>query len=138
MESQTITFEEQLEVHFIEALEFPHDVRQAHESLHANFDYAEQRRYFGLSQIKNDGKLTYWAAVESRPEDDIRNLKLEKMNIPKGQYKCIELKNFMSNINGIGEIFNHLLKDPEIDTTSIAIEEYTRDGSCLCMMKIKQ
>ncbi|HEY1047581.1 MAG TPA: hypothetical protein VGF79_14140 [Bacteroidia bacterium] len=137
MKSQTVSFEKDLEVYSVEAVEFPNGVQKAHESLHAYFDYSENRRYFGLSQLKNDGNLTYWAAVETRPDDDIRALKLETRNISKGNYKCIELKNFMSNIDGIGEIFGHLLKDPDIDTTSVAIEEYTRDGSCLCMMKIK-
>lgn len=137
MKSQTVSFENDLKVYSVEALEFPNDVQKAHESLHAHFDYSENRRYFGLSQLKNDGKLTYWAAVETRPDDDIRELKLETMNISKGDYKCIELKNFMSNIGGIGEIFGQLLKYPEIDSSSVAIEEYTRDGSCLCMMKIK-
>lgn len=131
------TLDRDILIHCITASSFPEGVQQAHESLHALFQFNEQRNYFGISWPGKDGKIIYKAAAEELYNGELEDHELETKTIVKGDYLFIDVSNFMKDIPAIGKAFQQLIHDERIAPDGFCIEWYLRQNLCRCMVKMK-
>lgn len=126
-----------LTVFCVTADSFPDGVQKAHQSLHALISYTPERQYFGLSWPAPNGNLIYKAAAEELIPEELSKHGLEQKVIPKGQYLCMEIHDFMKDIPAIGKAFQQLIADPRIDPDGFCIEWYLSDNAVRCMVKMR-
>lgn len=125
-----------LNVFCVTADSFPNGVQKAHETLHALIPFSLDRKYFGLSWPSGNGSLIYKAAAEELIPGELSQHGLEEKVIVKGNYLCINIKDFMKDIPAIGQAFQKLIADPRIDPEGFCIEWYLADNEVRCMVKL--
>ncbi len=122
----------------VKAASFPDGVLAAHQKLHGIVKPDDTRRYFGKSQGNPEGGIEYWAAVKKNPGDDPEALSLETESIPAGKYLCRNLSNYMANPGIIGQTFDEMVKNPEVDfENGFCLEDYLTMDEVICMVKLK-
>lgn len=131
----TILFDNDTIVFCVNAKSFPEGVQEAHQTLHAMYPPAPDRKYYGISSL-NHGDIHYKAAVALGDLTETPNKRLEKFVIRKGKYAGKVIRNFMEDIPAIGRTFNALLKDVRIDPNGYCLEEYF-DNDVRCLVKLK-
>ncbi|TDB67515.1 transcriptional regulator [Arundinibacter roseus] len=123
-------------VYCVYAESFPEDVQKCHETLHSLVPFSPERHYFGISVLENS-EMIYKAAANALPEEDLTPLNLEEFTVPKGDYTCILIHDFMNNVPAFKEAFDRLFALPQIDPESYAYEWYISDHVARCMVKNK-
>lgn len=130
------TQEKDIKVYCLTAQSFPEGVLEAHQKLHGLVPYNKERKYFGISRPEN-GKIVYRSAAEELTKGELSKHGLEEFVIPKGKYRSVTIKNFMQNIPAIGEAFEELISQPDIDPNGYCIEWYLSEEEVMCMVKLK-
>jgi len=126
---------ENIKVLYKTASSFPDGVLAAHQSLHALVPFSTTRRYFGLSRPEN-GKIIYHAAMEEMQEGEAEKFACKTMEIRKGKYICIDIKDFMKDIPAIEKAFTELLKQPNLDQQGYCVEWYMTQQDVRCMVRV--
>ena len=134
---ETITFDQDIPVYCIPASSFPEGVRQAHQKLHSLVPLLHNRKYFGLSWPGRNGKLEYKAAATELAAGELSKHNLEPYTIPAGNYLCVEVQQFMQNIQAIGAAFGQLQAQPNLHPEAMGIEWYYAVNACHCLMRLK-
>ena len=133
---ENFTLDKDIKVYCVTAKSFPDGVLEAHQKLHALVPYSQERKYFGISRPEN-GKIMYKSAADELVKGDLSKHDLEEFIIPKGRYRYHIVKNFMQNIPAIGETFQQLISQPDIDPNGHCIEWYLSDKDVKCMVRLK-
>lgn len=133
---EIIKLEEDILVYFVEAKAFPDNILDAHQTLHQGVSYSKERRYFGLSRPEN-GTIRYKAAAEKLETDEREGIFFPTMKIPKGKYRSITIKNYMKDIDGIGNAFAELTSGKDIDPEGYCVEWYFNEEDVNCMIRLK-
>jgi hypothetical protein len=126
---------ENIKVLYKTATSFPEGVLAAHQQLHALVPYSSTRRYFGLSRPEI-GKIVYHAAMEEMEKGEAEKFSCETMEVKKGDYIYVDIKDFMKDIPSIQRAFNELLKHPDLDPQGYCVEWYLNQQDVRCMIRI--
>ncbi len=127
---------EDMEIFCVTAKSFPNGVLEAHQTLHAFVPFSAERKYFGISYPEKPGSIIYKAAAAELESGDLSKHGLEKFVIKKGKYICILVKDYMQNIPAIGNTFQQLISQPEIDPNGCCIEWYLDEKNVQCMVRL--
>lgn len=132
---ETVTFDNDITVMYVGASSFPDGILAAHQKLHGMIPYSTKRKYLGVSRPEN-GVITYKAAAEVLQSGEAEKLNLATLTLPKGNYACITINNYMKDLESIGQAFNQLTALPNIDPQGYCVEWYINDKDVKCMVRL--
>lgn len=121
----------------LRATSFPEGIMDAFNKLQDSLPNCSERTWYGISKPNEQGEIIYKAAVTELSDLEAQDTGFESFTVTKGVYLTEEIKNWRENMQMIGETFNKLLQDPQLDMTSSCIERYTAEDAILCMVKLK-
>lgn len=127
--------EHDIQVMCINASSFPDGVLAAHQQLHALMSDKSSRQFYGISWPEH-GQIHYKAAAEIRFPDEAATYGLETFTIPKGMYSSKFLPRFMDNLAIIGDTFDQLLTNPDLDPNGFCLEMYLGMTDMRAMVKL--
>ncbi len=133
MESYII--EHDIQVMCINASSFPEGVLAAHQQLHGLLADRNSRQFYGISWSE-EGKILYKSAAEMHFPEEAATYGLETFTIPKGVYSSKLLTRFMDNLSIIGDTFNQLLTNPNLDPNGFCLEMYLGTTDMRAMVKL--
>src|SRR6185503_3751917 len=107
--------DQDIHVRLVKADSFPNGVKDAHRKLHSLVPFDGSRRYFGISNPDKSGSIVYKAAAEEHAKGELSSTGLDEFTLRKGQYLCIEIRDYMNDLSSIGRAFKEMLPDPRID-----------------------
>jgi len=123
-----------IKVFYVTALSFPDGIMEAYEKLKAMLPSAEERKFYGISYPQN-GKIVYKAAVQETYDGEAEKYGCETFVIPHGEYISELLHDWKKNERVIGETFQKLLAQPDIDKKNgFCVEEYLNEKDVRCMV----
>jgi len=125
-----------LKVFGFPARSFPEGIIEAFDKLHQVAPISTMRTYYGVS-FPESGKIRYSACANELFDGELRQHKMEKFTIRKGNYLLIEIKDFTKNIPLIQKVFNQMTHDSRIDPEGVCIEWYVDEVTCRCMVRMK-
>lgn len=132
---ENFIIEKEIKVYCKKASSFPDGVLAAHQTLHAMVSYHPGRKYFGLSRPEGNGSIQYWAGAEEYIAGEFEGKGLEEITVKKGNYISIRIDGFMSNIAAIGQAFQNILQQADIDPEGYCVEWYLNEHDVLCMVR---
>ena len=124
-----------INVFYLPADSFPEGIKPAFERLENLVDPANKRTVFGLSWPDNNGKLMYKAAYEERYPGEGKKYGLNSLVIKKGSYISELLSSFASDLSQIGNTFQRLLEQPDIDPNGFCVEWY-KGADVFCIVRL--
>lgn len=127
----------EITVYCIQAISFPDGVKKAHEKLHSLVPFSSDRNYYGISFPNEKGEIIYKAAMTELKEGELSAHDLAKFIIPKGEYVCEIIRDFMKDVSAIGNTFQKMIQHPNIDPKGFCLEWYVSDSDVRCMVKLK-
>lgn len=119
----------------VKAVSFPEGVQAAHQHLHGLVPFSAKRKYFGISRPEGAGQLNYYAAAEELEPGELSEHGLPVFEIKPGNYIYTDIPDFMNNIPAIGQAFQQLLAQTNIDPDGACIEWYLENAVCRCMVR---
>lgn len=134
---EIINLENDIKVVCIKASSFPNGVMIAHKKIHALFPNIKQRKVFGISRLEGT-EIIYKAAAEIEAADILDTAELEIFILRKGEYLSEFIKDFMKDVSQIGQAFQLLIKQPDIDPEGYCVEDYLNETDVRCMVRIKR
>ncbi|MFD2871092.1 transcriptional regulator [Mucilaginibacter ximonensis] len=132
---ETIKFDQDIRVMYVEATSFPDGALAAHQKLHSYFPFTTVRRYFGLSRPES-GIIRYKAAAEIMESGEAEKYGLQTIVLKKGDYHALTLRDYMKDIPSIQRTFSQLIALPDIDPEGYCVEQYIGQNDMLCMVRI--
>lgn len=123
-------------VYTVKADSFPDGVLAAHQHLHKLVPYSGKRKYFGISRPEGKGRIEYYAAAEELETGELSRHGLPEFVISAGNYVYVDIPDFMKNIPAIGQAFQQLLTEKNIDPNGACVEWYLDQQTCRCMVKL--
>lgn len=133
----TYQLDNDIKLFCVRAKSFPDGVLAAHQQLHAAVPMGEGRKYFGVSYPEGKGKMAYLAAAEEMVEGEGNKPEYEYFTLKSGTYIYTDIKDFRKDIPAIGQTFNKLLTNPDIDPQGCCVEWYTNQNDVRCMIRLK-
>lgn len=119
----------------VTATSFPDGVMAAHQEIHRLAPEANARRYYGLSRPEK-GAIAYKAAAEELYAGEAAEKGMEVITIRAGQYIGKDITDFMTNIAAIGQTFQQILQEPNIDPQGYCVEWYYNEKDVRCMVRL--
>lgn len=132
---ETIFFDTDIIVMYVEASSFPDGVLAAHQKLHSMIPYSTERKYLGISRPEN-GTIIYEAGAEEISAGEAEKLNLNTITLAKGKYASISIHDYMKDIPSIGNAFTQLTALPNIDPQGYCVEWYVNDKDVKCMVRL--
>jgi hypothetical protein len=132
---ETVNFDNDIKVIYVQASSFPDGIMAAHQKLHRVIPFSTERKYLGISRPEN-GMISYKAGAEELNPGEAEQFKLDTMILKKGNYVCITLHDYMKDIQAIGQAFNQLTNLPNIDPQGYCVEWYLSDTDVKCMVRL--
>lgn len=133
---EILNLKKDIQVYYVQADSFPDNILDAHQKLHEVVTYSKERRYFGLSRPEK-GVIRYKAAAEKLETDEGEGILLPTMTLPRGKYRSITIKNYMEDIEGIGNAFAELISGKDIDPEGYCVEWYYNEEDVKCMIRLQ-
>ena len=76
------------------------------------------------------------SSAEQLEDGEAKKLGLPTMTISKGNYYCIEIKNYSANMMIVGKAFEKILSQPDIDSNGFCLEIYAEDTDIVkCLVR---
>lgn len=122
---------------YVEAESFPHGVKAAHERLHMILGEIKEREFYGISFSGSDNTIIYRAATREEFPEEALILGLGKFTIRKGFYFSTVVPNWRKSEKSIANVFQELLKHPELDPQGYCLEIYPNLLDIQCLVKLK-
>ena len=132
---ETVNFDNDVKVLYVQALSFPDGILAAHQKLHGVIPYSTERKYYGISRPEN-GSIVYKAGAQELNPGEAEQFKLDTLILKKGNYACIDIHDYMKDIPAIGQAFNQLTELPNIDPLGYCVEWYLNDKDVKCMVRL--
>ena len=133
---ETINLDKDINVLCVTAKSFPDGIMEAFDQLYSIVPVAEKGRQFGISRPSEGGKIVYKAAMEEMRDGEAERLGCEPFVIKKGKYLFIDRTDFMKDLQGIGNAFQMLISQPDIDPNGYCLEWYLNDKDVRCMVRL--
>jgi len=130
-----LTFNNDIQVMYVQAVSFPNGVMAAHEKLHSIVPHSTERKYLGISRPEN-GSIQYKAGAEVLKPGEAEQYGLKTLVLPKGNYISVTINDYMKNIPAIGNTFQQLIAQPGIDPEGYCVEWYLNDKDVICMVRV--
>lgn len=137
MSMETIIWERDTTVLYIEATSFPEGIAGAHQRLHAMVPFSEHRKYFGIPRPEN-GVIAYKAAAEQIDPREAEMLNCKTLVLKKGNYISLYITDYMKDIQSIGRAFEDLLEYPGLDPQGYCVEWYLNNQDVKCMIRLEE
>ena len=122
----------------VKASSFPEGIMAAHQALHTKITNHPGRMYYGISYPDKDGKIQYYAAASELSLNEALDHQLEQMVLRKGNYYAEIIQDYMQNLSAIGNCFQQLISQSDIDPEACCIEWYKTRTEVQCMVQIKE
>jgi predicted transcriptional regulator YdeE len=133
---ETLIFETDLKVFGIEVKTFPAGIDEAFKELiKQTGDDAGERNYYGVSSMKNDGKMIYKAVAEEKYEGESKKYNYPESAIEKGEYLFETVKDWRNKTHCIKDVFEEMMKDKRVNLMKPCVEWYKNEDEMLCMVK---
>jgi hypothetical protein len=133
---KTFTIPLDIPVLFVQAESFPDGIMDAFNTLRDQVPGSDARTVYGISRPEN-GVIIYKAAIEELFPGEAELVQVRSMVIPKGEYVCAIVKDFMHHIQEIGIRFRELLAFPGLDPDGSCVEWYFNETDVQCMIRLK-
>lgn len=130
--------ESDIEIYYVTAKSYPDGILEAFQKLHSLIPFSENRNYISVSRPENTQGVVYRAGARELEQNDLKKMGLESLVIPKGNYHCITIENYKSDVSKIAKAFEELIHQPNIDKNGYCIEWYINHNDVLCMVKINE
>lgn len=134
---ETISWERDINVLYVDATSFPEGIAGAHQKLHALVPVWEGRNYFGISRPEHD-VIAYKAAAEQLHPQEADTLNCKTLILKKGNYISLDITDYMKDIQSIGRAFEDLLVFPGLDPQGYCIEWYVNNKDVKCMIRLEK
>lgn len=134
---ETVFFDNDIKVLYVQATSFPDGIMAAHQKLHGVIPYSTKRKYLGISRPE-DGVINYKAGAEELDPGEAEEFKLDTLTLKKGTYTCIDIHNYMKDLQAIGQAFDQLTGLPNIDPQGYCVEWYINDKDVKCMVRMAE
>lgn len=131
------TIDKDVKVFCVTAKSFPDGALEAHQKLHARVPFTADRRYFGISRPNEKGIITYKAAAEEKNPKEGEELGFEPFTIKSGQYIGLTIKDYIHDIQRVGDAFQKIIARDDIDPQGYCVELYLNDSDVRCMVRLK-
>lgn len=131
---ETRKIDEDIVVFYVEASSFPDGVLATHQKLHSMIPFSTARKFFGISRPE-DGEIRYKAGAEELSANEGASHNCKTLVLKRGDYYNITITDFMKNISAIGEAFQQILHQPDIDQNGYCVEWYYNDSDVHCMVR---
>ncbi|MEQ1500557.1 MAG: effector binding domain-containing protein [Parcubacteria group bacterium] len=136
---QNYNLEKDIQVMCLTATSFPDGVMDAYKKLQSLITDSKERRYFGISHPNKEGVIIYKACAEVKEAGETEKLGLESFIIKAGDFMSIYIDDHMKDPQSIGNAFQKLLKNPNLDPQGYCLEMYKDfdDKDVQCMVPLK-
>ena len=134
----TINFDNDITIMYVQAATFPDGVMPAYEALHSKIHFSADRKFLSVSRPEGSGYISYKAGAEMLDEREAAVLGLPTLTLKKGEYVTITIKNFMDDIPSIGKAFEDLMYHPGIDPEGYCVEWYFNETDVHCMIRLAE
>ena len=128
------TFQEDLKTYCVTAFSFPEGIAEAHQQLQQLLPLNERRNFFGISWPDENGIIIYKAAAEIMEGENLPGL--ETFIIKNGPYNSFYINEYKKHPDSIGQAFELLLKQHEVDPHGYCLEWYINDQDVKCMVPL--
>jgi predicted transcriptional regulator YdeE len=135
MEKYTIS--KNIEVFGIQVKTFPEGITGIFNQLMNKIIDGHNRDYYGISYMKDDGKIYYFAAAAEKEKGEAEKYKLESCKIEKGNYLIEAITEWKQKLHTINSVFHELMKEKNIDKTKPCVEWYKSETEMWCMIKTR-
>jgi hypothetical protein len=135
---ETVFFDNDIKVLYVQASSFPDGIMAAHQKLHGVVPYSTERKYLGISRPEKNGVISYKAGAEELNAGEAEQFKLDTLILKKGNYACINIHDYMKDLEAIGQAFNQLTDLPNIDPQGYCVEWYLSDKDVKCMVRLTE
>jgi hypothetical protein len=132
---ETLHIDNDIKVLYIQATSFPDGILAAHQKLHGVIPFSTERKYYGISRPEN-GEISYKAGAEELNPGEAEQFKLDTLILKKGNYACIDVHDYMKDLQAIGQAFTQLTDLPNIDPQGYCVEWYLSDKDVKCMIRL--
>ncbi|MGM9475097.1 transcriptional regulator [Pedobacter sp. GSP4] len=129
---------ENIKLMCVRAESFPEGIMAAYQKLHVLLARANERKYLGISRPNENGEIIYKAAAEELEDGEAEKYGLESFIINKGTFISVLVTDFMKDATQIGQVFEKLLQQPNIDPQGYCLEMYINETDVRCMVGIKK
>ena len=133
---ETFSIDKDITVFYISADSYPQGIAEAHRRLHELVPFSPERNYFGLSRPENGGTVVYRAAVEELYAGEAQRFNCDTLVLEKGNYSCITVNDYESDLPAIGQAFGKLLALPDLDAQGYCVEWYFSKNDVRCMVRL--
>ncbi len=132
---ETIVFNKDIKVLYVQATSFPDGILAAHQQLHSIIPYSTERKYYGISRPEN-GVINYKAGAGELDPGEAEQFKLDTLILKKGNYACVTINDYMKDLQAIGRAFDQLTELPNIDPQGYCVEWYISDKDVKCLVRL--
>jgi len=126
------TFQKDVPTYCVTAESFPEGIAAAHHKLQGALPHNDRRDYFGISWRDKTGKIVYKAAAQIMEGESMPDL--ETFVIKNGPYNAFYIYDYRKNPDSIGDAFELLLKQHEVDPNGYCLEWYINENDVKCMV----
>jgi hypothetical protein len=134
---QKYLLKQDLRLFYTRATSFPAGIKEAFTTLEKKLPSLMGRVFYGISHMEN-GVIVYKAAVLETEKGEGEKYGCETLTLKKGEYITETLMKWKEKTELIAGIFQKLLSDPRLDTSSACVEWYKSDEELMCMVRIIQ
>ncbi len=133
-----ITLPHDLKVFGVHVQTFPNGIGEAFDALMRRIPNGENRSYYGISDMAEDGRIVYYAAAEEMSEGEAEKYNCDIYIVKKGEYLSVTVNNWRAKTDTIKDVFEAMMNDHRIDKNNPCIEWYKNNDEMLCMVKLNK
>jgi hypothetical protein len=117
---------------------FPVGIKESFDGLIAMLPEGLERDYYGVSWMEGEAVIYYTMAAEKFAGESNRYACEMKLDIGKGEYLGVTVRDWMSKTDSIKDVFDGLMKDKRVVVGAPCVEWYKSDEEMVCMMKLRE
>ena len=133
---ETTSLAEDIPIYCTMADHFPDGVPAAFQRLHNLVTFSTNRSYISISRPENGGRIIYRPGATEITDGEFKDLPLDKFTVRKGNYVCMRVQDFRSDVTRIQQAFTELLAHPNIDPQGYCVEIYESEDDVMCLVRL--
>ena len=117
--------------------EFPSGIKAAWDRLESKLPSLKSRKFYGLT-VCEGSQLAYFAGFEPVNDEEVASLGFPTMMIKGGKYARAKLFDWQNHTDKIGEIFDQLMQDFQMDPNGATVEYYRSQSELHLLIRLAQ
>jgi len=117
--------------------EFPSGITAAWDRLESKLSSLKGRKFYGLT-VCEGSQLAYFAGLEPVNDEEVASLGFPTMMIKGGKYARVKLFDWQNHTDKIGEIFDQLMEDFQLDRNGGSVEYYRSQSELHLLIPLAQ